>query len=277
MSDEAVSAREVEGDDVPDSAGTSLVAEAGRALRAHPKDEPMILAESLERSFGSGTAKSRAVAGVSFEVMPKEVVLLFGPSGSGKSTLLALIGGLDRQYTGRLSLFGRDLSKLSDKELSKLRGERVGFVFQAFHLLDHLSVLDNVQAPGLFANPPLPDAAARAEQALRRVGLRDKARARPSELSGGQRQRVAIARALLRQPELLLCDEPTGNLDRKTGESIIDLFSELHTELGTTFVIVTHEHRLDRIASRTLHLEDGRLVKNTESPSTQRHDREQDE
>ncbi|MCA9641951.1 MAG: ABC transporter ATP-binding protein [Polyangiaceae bacterium] len=224
----------------------------------------MILAESLVRTFGKGSAKSQAVANVSFEVQPQEVVLLFGPSGSGKSTLLALIGGLDRQYSGKLSLFGKDLAKLSDKQLSKLRGERIGFVFQAFHLLDHLSVLDNVQAPGLFANPPLPDAEERAFQALKRVGLADKTSARPSELSGGQRQRVAIARALLRQPELLLCDEPTGNLDRKTGESIIDLFEELHSELGTTLVIVTHEHRLDRIASRTLHLEDGRLVENTE-------------
>ncbi len=272
MSDEAVSAREVESGDDPDSIGTSWVAEAGRKLRAHSSAEPMIRAEALERTFGSGSAKSRAVAGVSFEVMPQEVVLLFGPSGSGKSTLLALIGGLDRQYTGQLSLFGKDLATLSDKELSHLRGERIGFVFQAFHLLDHVSVLDNVQAPGLFANPPLSDAQARARRALERVGLADKAGARPSELSGGQRQRVAIARALLRQPELLLCDEPTGNLDRQTGESIIDLFAELHAELGTTFVIVTHEHRLDRIASRTLHLEDGRLVKNETSATNAEED-----
>lgn len=263
MTDEAVSARDVESD-APDSVGTSWVAEAGRKLRAHSSAEAMIRAESLERSFGRGDARSRAVAGVSFQVLPKEVVLLFGPSGSGKSTLLGLIGGLDRQYSGHLSLFGKDVGKLSDKELSRLRGERIGFVFQAFHLLDHLSVLDNVQAPGLFANPPLADAEARAREALSRVGLADKSQARPSELSGGQRQRVAIARALLRQPELLLCDEPTGNLDRKTGESIIDLFSELHSELGTTFVIVTHEHRLDRIASRTLYLEDGRLVRSEE-------------
>lgn len=220
----------------------------------------IIRAESLVRSFGKGSARHQAVASVSFEVRQGEVVLLFGPSGSGKSTLLALVGGLDRQYQGKLELFGRDVARLSDAELSQLRGERIGFVFQAFHLLEHLSVLDNVAAPALFGGPSLDEAAARALAALDRVGLRDRASARPSELSGGQRQRVAIARALLRQPALLLCDEPTGNLDRKTGESIVDLFQDLHAELNTSLVIVTHEHRLDRIANRTLHLEDGKLI-----------------
>ena len=223
-------------------------------------------AKQLTRVYGAPPAERRAVDGVSLSVRRREVVLISGPSGSGKSTLLGLLGGLDRAYSGGLALFGRDPAALSDRELSRLRGRRVGFVFQSFHLLAHLSVLDNVTAPNLFAEAPLgrEEARERGREVLDRVGLGDRALAEPSELSGGQRQRVAIARALLRRPDLLLCDEPTGNLDRQTGEQIIDLFGELHEELATTFVIVTHEDRLARIADRTLELRDGRLIEGSE-------------
>ncbi|MBE7480434.1 MAG: ABC transporter ATP-binding protein [Polyangiaceae bacterium] len=219
----------------------------------------IVLAKSLTRVFGTGEAARRAVDDVSLSVQKGEVVLIFGPSGCGKSTLLALLGGLDRAYSGSLELFGRDVSRLSDTELSQLRGERIGFVFQAFHLLGHLSVLENVMAPALFSRDER-SVETRAREVLERVGLGDRAGSRPAELSGGQRQRVAIARALLHQPTLLLCDEPTGNLDRKTGEQIIDLFADLHADLGTTILIVTHEDRLARLAHRTLDMLDGKLV-----------------
>ncbi|MCK6534532.1 MAG: ABC transporter ATP-binding protein [Polyangiaceae bacterium] len=221
----------------------------------------VIVAQGLTRTFGTGEAARRAVDDVSLSVAAGEVVLIFGPSGCGKSTLLALIGGLDRAFSGSLSLFGQDVATLSDAALSRLRGEKIGFVFQAFHLLAHLSVIENVMAPALFSphDRHEGEVRARAGEVLARVGLADRALSGPAELSGGQRQRVAIARALLHQPSLLLCDEPTGNLDRKTGEQIIELFAELHAELGTTIVIVTHEERLSRLADRTLDMVDGKL------------------
>ncbi len=223
-------------------------------------DEPDVIVQAAElsRVFGSGKAARRAVDAVSLEVRAGEVVLVFGPSGSGKSSLLALIGGLDRAYQGGLRLFGRDVARLSDSELSELRGRRIGFVFQAFHLLPELSVLDNVAAPSLFSAQTA-EAEPRARELLERVGLADRAEARPSELSGGQRQRVAIARALFNRPDLLLCDEPTGNLDRHTGEQIIDLFADLQAELATTMLVVTHEDRMKRLATRTLEMLDGKL------------------
>lgn len=224
--------------------------------------EPSVIeVRDATRAFCSGPDARRAVDRASFEVRSGEVVLVVGPSGSGKSTLLAMLGGLDRGYTGSVRVFDHDLAALDDRALSRLRGERIGFVFQAFHLLPELTVLENVTAPNLFAaRPSAPDTIdARARVALARVGLAERADARPGELSGGQRQRVAIARALIREPALLLCDEPTGNLDRATGEQIIDLFGELHRELGTTLVIVTHEERLERIADRSFLMTDGVL------------------
>ena len=224
----------------------------------------VVLCRDLRRTFGAKEAERRAVDDVSLEIEPEEVVLIYGPSGSGKSTLLALLGGLDRDYAGELSLFGSAVKSLSDRELSRLRGRRIGFVFQAFHLLPHLNVLENVTAPALFSDDA-GDASERGMAMLERVGLGDRAKSAPGELSGGQRQRVAIARALLRQPDLLLCDEPTGNLDRKTGEQIIDLFASLHEDLRTTMVIVTHEDRLSRLTHRSIHMLDGRLVEGGEA------------
>ncbi|MBK7582796.1 MAG: ABC transporter ATP-binding protein [Myxococcales bacterium] len=222
--------------------------------------EPVIVARDLTRVFGAGEAARKAVDAVSLSVERGEVVLIFGPSGCGKSTLLSMLGGLDRSFQGKLSLFGQDVSALSDAELSRLRGERIGFVFQAFHLLGHLTVLENVMVPALFARDeagrPVVE---RAREVLERVGLADRAGSTPAELSGGQRQRVAIARALLHKPTLLLCDEPTGNLDRKTGEQIIDLFAGLHEDFQSTIVIVTHEDRLTRLAHRTIDMVDGQL------------------
>lgn len=221
----------------------------------------IVVARGLSRVYGSGAAARRAVDGVDLEVGRGQIVLVFGPSGSGKSTLLALLGGLDRNYTGRLELFGRDVAALGDRELSELRSKKLGFVFQAFVLLPHLSALDNVAIPALFERDArrAAEVERRALELLERVGLDDRAAALPDELSGGQRQRVAIARALFHRPDLLLCDEPTGNLDRETGEQIVDLFATIARELATTLIIVTHEDRLLRLGGKKLEMLDGRL------------------
>jgi putative ABC transport system ATP-binding protein len=208
-----------------------------------------------------GYAGTAVLEGVSFTLRPGEILSVIGPSGCGKSTLLGLLGGLDRDYAGSLRLFGTDASSLSDRELSRLRGERIGFVFQAFHLLEHLDVLSNVTAPSLFAATYEPRRVReRGFEVLERVKLADRAHASPASLSGGQRQRVAIARAIFHRPALLLCDEPTGNLDRDTGAQIIELFAALHQDLHTTIVIVTHEDRMGALEHRKLHMLDGQLT-----------------
>ena len=228
---------------------------------------PLIVARDVRRVYGEAAAARAAVDGVSFDVRRHDISLIFGPSGSGKSTLLSIVGGLDRDYRGSVQLFGSELRELTDKDVSRLRARHVGFVFQSFQLLSHLSALGNVTTPALFGR----DAGttkehdargirARGLEVLERVGLADRAQARPNELSGGQRQRVAIARALFNEPELLLCDEPTGNLDQETGEQVIDLFQQLHAESDVTFVIVTHEERLLRIGSRRHDMVDGHLT-----------------
>ena len=219
----------------------------------------LIRLRDLSKHYGDGAARRAALDRISLEVAEGELVAVLGPSGSGKSTLLGVVGGLDRAYTGSAEVFGHDLAKLDDAALSRLRGERIGFVFQAFHLLMHLSVIDNVLAPALFAGGAEVHRA-RAMELLARLGLEGRERDTPASLSGGQRQRVAIARALLRKPALLLCDEPTGNLDVETGARTIELFRELHAEGGLTIVTVTHEERLARIATRTQELRDGRLA-----------------
>ena len=193
---------------------------------------------------------------VDLEVPRGEFVAIEGQSGSGKSTLLHLAGGLDRGYGGSVKVLGEELRDLDDARLSALRNRCVGFVFQAFNLLPQLTALENVLLPEAFCD--IGGAPARALAALERVGLAHKAAVRPAQLSGGERQRVAIARALLLDPPLLLCDEPTGNLDARTGEGIIDLFRALHRG-GSTLLIVTHEVRVSRAASRVLLLRDGRL------------------
>ncbi|HEU4536784.1 MAG TPA: ABC transporter ATP-binding protein [Polyangiaceae bacterium] len=221
---------------------------------------PAFRLEQVARRFGRGAAARVALEGLSLEVARGEFVALRGPSGAGKSTLLAVMGALDRGYEGRVELFGEDLGAASEARLGALRNARLGFVFQAFHLLPHLSVLENVAAPFLFA-PGAGGRGARAaaERALDRVGLLARAADRPGELSGGQRQRVALARALARAPEALLCDEPTGNLDSATGREVIGLLSSLHRDEKMTIVVATHEPELARSAGRRLELVDGRL------------------
>ena len=204
-----------------------------------------------------GLPPQELLRGVDLTVARGEFVAIEGQSGSGKSTLLHVVGGLDRGFEGEARVLGCDLRKVSDAELSALRHTQIGFVFQSFNLLPSLSAVENVLLPDFFGEG-VPDAERRARESLDRVGLAGKERARPATLSGGERQRVAIARALLARPPLLLADEPTGNLDARTGEEVIDLFRQLHRE-GMTLLIVTHEARVSHAADRVLVLRDGVL------------------
>jgi len=215
----------------------------------------MIRLDAVEKRFGDQTV----LRGVSLTVHKGELLALVGPSGSGKSTLLHILGGLDRRFDGRAEVLGHDLRALDERRLAHFRNREVGFVFQAFNLLDHLTARENVVLPNYFAERPAADADKRALSALERVGIAEKADSRPSALSGGQKQRVAIARALFHEPQLLLADEPTGNLDSQTGKQIIELFSQLHRD-GQTLVIVTHEERVSSVATRVARLEDGKLA-----------------
>ncbi|MBR2980346.1 MAG: ABC transporter ATP-binding protein [Myxococcaceae bacterium] len=198
---------------------------------------------------------------VSLRVDAGEFVAITGPSGCGKTTLLNLIGALDRDFTGDIRIAGQDIRRLSDRQLSAFRNKTVGFVFQQFNLLAPLSALENVLLPSHFdpSGEPRTALRERAQKALERVGLGEKLSRRPAQLSGGERQRVAIARALFARPRLVLCDEPTGNLDARTGQAIIDLFRELVAEQAMTIVVVTHETRLSQAAGRVVTLSDHRL------------------
>ena len=218
----------------------------------------VVAVSGLRKVYGDDGGGRAALDGVSLAVEKGELLVILGHSGSGKSTLLGIAGGLDRAYQGTVTLFGQDIATLSDRALARLRGQKLGFVFQAFHLLGHLSVLDNVLAPTLFDDGKM-DRSARALEVLDHLGIKDRARDYPAQLSGGQRQRVAIARALLQSPEVLLCDEPTGNLDAETGERTIALFRDLHKD-GLTVIAVTHEERLASAATRVIRLKDGRIV-----------------
>ena len=201
--------------------------------------------------------------GVSFDVEHGELIALVGQSGSGKSTLLNIIGGLDKPDDGDVEVLGIDTQTAGDARCARLRNESIGFVFQAFNLMDHLTCLNNVTIPAAFRHGST-DIEARGREALRRVGLVDFAQRYPSELSGGQKQRVAIARALFGAPTMLLCDEPTGNLDSETGKEVIDFFRELNARDGVTLVIVTHERRVSSVAKRVIAMRDGMIVETSD-------------
>ena len=217
--------------------------------------EPLVVCEDLKRSYGSYAA----LKGVSFSVARGEFAAIMGPSGCGKSTLLALLGLLDRPSGGRYLLDGVDAGGMPDAELTRLRRESIGFVFQAYNLLPRLSALENVALPMAYAGVPLEERRARALGLLARVGLEAKARSTPLELSGGERQRVGIARSLSNNPSLLLADEPTGNLDSKSSVDVMSFFKELHAE-GLTIVLVTHDAAVGGAAQRILRLKDGLLA-----------------
>lgn len=219
----------------------------------------MIAATGIRRTYRDGVSHGLAVlAGVDLHVKAGEFVAIMGRSGSGKSTLLHILGGLDTDYEGDVTVAGTRLQGLNDAALATFRNRSVGFVFQSFHLVPGLSALENVCLPSFFA-PAEAFSRPQGMQALERVGLASKASRQPQQLSGGERQRVAIARALFTQPKVLLCDEPTGNLDASTGGEIIELFKSLHRE-GLTVLAVTHEERVSAAAQRVLTLANGSLA-----------------
>ncbi|HTL32996.1 MAG TPA: ABC transporter ATP-binding protein [Kofleriaceae bacterium] len=224
---------------------------------------PVVRLRDVTKSYGEGAAKTQVLRGVSFDIDKGELIALVGQSGSGKSTLLNIIGGLDTCDAGEVEVLGVDTRKASDGKLAAMRNENIGFVFQAFNLMDHLTVLQNVSLPAAFSKNSK-DVDGRAREALRRVGLSDFASRTPGELSGGQKQRVAIARALFGSPSILLCDEPTGNLDSETGKEVIDFFRELNAKDGVTLLIVTHERRISSVAKRVIAMKDGMLVETTD-------------
>ncbi len=217
--------------------------------------DALVVCEDLRRSYGDYAA----LKGVSFSIARGEFAAVMGPSGCGKSTLLALLGLLDRPSGGRYVLDGTDAGSLDDGERTRLRRERIGFVFQAYNLLPRLSALENVALPMAYAGVPIDERRARAYELLARVGLQTKADRTPLELSGGERQRVGIARALSNSPELLLADEPTGNLDSKSSADVIAFLKDLHAE-GLTILLVTHDAAIGAAAQRILRLKDGLLA-----------------
>jgi putative ABC transport system ATP-binding protein len=213
----------------------------------------------VSKVYTRGTREVAALQDVSLEVRAGESVAVTGPSGSGKSTLLSILGCLDTPTRGTFALDGQDVSALDDRALSRVRNRHIGFVFQSFHLIPQLTVAENVETPLLYSPLPVAQWRERALSCLGKVGLLHRADHRPAELSGGEAQRAAIARALVCDPDVLLADEPTGNLDSGTGEEIAGLLEALHGE-GRTLVVVTHNEALARRAERVLHLRDGRVV-----------------
>jgi putative ABC transport system ATP-binding protein len=222
----------------------------------------VLRARGLRREYGKGEALVRAVDGVSLDVAAGETVAVMGPSGCGKSTLLHLLGGLDRPTGGEVWLAGQSLGRLGERGLARLRRDAVGFVFQAFHLMDELTAVENVELPALLAGSSPRAARRRAAGLLEQVGLADRARFLPTALSGGQRQRVAIARALVSDPLVVLADEPTGNLDSESTLEVLRLFESLHTA-GQTLVIVTHDSRIAATADRLIGMRDGAFADET--------------
>ena len=216
----------------------------------------MISLENITKVYSMGSVEVRALDDVSFDISDGDYVSIMGPSGSGKSTLMHIVGCLDRPSSGRYSLQGEDVSKLDDTELAHVRNKRIGFVFQQFNLLPRETVLGNVEIPLMYAGVGGRERRRIATEALARVGLSDRMHHRPAEISGGQKQRVAIARALVNSPSLILADEPTGNLDSRTGSEILAILDKLNAE-GCTIMLVTHDRSVAERAGRIVHLRDG--------------------
>ncbi len=235
-----------------------------------PPAPPVLVARDLTKVYGEGTATVRALDGVSIEVRRGEIVAIMGPSGSGKSTMLHLLGALETPTSGEISLGGERYDGLDDAGLTRVRRDRIGFVFQFFNLLPSLSAEENVLLPALIAGDRGDAARSRVRELLARVGLGGRVEHLPAELSGGEQQRVSIARALLRDPELVLADEPTGNLDSRSSAEVLELLRELSDAERQTVVMVTHDPGVAAIADRVVFLRDGRVVSEIEGGSRER-------
>ncbi|HXW62149.1 MAG TPA: ABC transporter ATP-binding protein [Candidatus Acidoferrales bacterium] len=242
---------------------TSTTQISGVEERVAEQRVPTIRLENVHKIYDLGEVHVPALRGVSLEIYPGEFVAVMGASGSGKSTLMNIVGCLDRPSRGRYLLDGKDVSSLTKDELAAIRSHKIGFVFQQFNLLPRTSALENVELPTIYAGVAIEARAQRAQEALKRVGLADRAGHFPSQLSGGQQQRVAIARALVNNPSLLLADEPTGNLDSRTSVEIMEILQGLNDQHGLTVVIVTHEPDIAQYAKRSLEFRDGKLRRDT--------------
>ncbi len=216
----------------------------------------VVMVKNVKKNYRMGDVIVPALKGVSFTVEKGELLSIMGPSGSGKSTLMHLIGCLDRPSSGEIFVFGINTRDSSETQLARIRNREIGFVFQQFNLLPRINILENVMTPLMYAGISTKERKRMAEAVLERVGLKERMKHRPSELSGGERQRVAIARALVTSPRLLLADEPTGALDTKTGQNILELFREINKE-GRTIIIVTHDPEVNIVCKRTIHIRDG--------------------
>ncbi|MDR5683805.1 MAG: ABC transporter ATP-binding protein [Armatimonadota bacterium] len=240
---------------------------------ASPRRPAVVWLRDITKTYLLGKVEVHALRGVSLEIAPGELVAIMGPSGSGKSTLMNIIGCLDRPTSGTYLLDGQDVSRMSDDALAEVRNRRIGFVFQTFNLMPRLSALKNVEVPMLYAELSRYERRMRAVRALERVGLGDRLHHTPAELSGGQQQRVAIARALVNEPRVVLADEPTGNLDSRSGEEVLALFQALNAS-GVTIAMVTHDRDVAEHTRRILFLRDGRLVRDEPVPSPRVAERE---
>ncbi len=241
-------------------------------IRMHHTDQhprltlPVIEVTDVWKTYRSGTLEVDALRGVSFEIETGEYVAVMGPSGSGKSTLMHILGCLDIPTSGTFRLAGDDVSSMSEEDLAQVRNRRIGFVFQQFNLLSTLSALRNVELPLIYAGVGRPERRRRAAEALARVGLADRVDHRPGELSGGQQQRVAMARALVTDPDLILADEPTGNLDSVSAREVLSLLTELNRS-GRTIVLITHDAEVTETAGRTIRIRDGQILDRTPAGS----------
>jgi len=220
----------------------------------------LVVLENVTKIYKMGSEEIKALDDLSLEIRDGEILVVMGPSGSGKSTFLHLVGCLDRPTSGKILIDGKDISNLRERELARIRNRTIGFVFQQFNLLPRLTALENVELPMIYAGIPKRKRVERAKKLLEMVGLSDRMKHRPSQLSGGQQQRVAIARALANDPRIILADEPTGNLDTKSGEVVINILRDLNRK-GLTIVIVTHDPDITIIAHRVIHLKDGKIIK----------------
>lgn len=219
-----------------------------------------VIADDVYKSVEVGENFLEVIKGISLNIKKGEILGIIGPSGSGKSTLMGLLGGLDSPTSGRVVLDGIDISKLNENALTDVRNEKIGFVFQLFHLVPTLSALQNVTLPMTFAKTPPPNPISRATELLDMLGLGHRLKHRPTQLSGGQQQRVAIARALANHPPIVLCDEPTGNLDSASGEQVMAALHDIRDRLQTTIIIVTHDMQIAAHTDRIVTLEDGKIT-----------------
>ena len=219
----------------------------------------IITVDNINKTYKNGSLELQVLKNISFKVDKGEFLAIMGSSGSGKSTMMNILGCLDNQYEGRYILDGIDISKSTENELSEIRNKKIGFIFQSFNLLPRLTALENVELPLVYSSIPKEERRKRANELLEMVGLKDRTHHRPNELSGGQRQRVAIARALVNNPSIILADEPTGNLDSKSEEEIIEILQKLN-KMGKTIVIVTHEPSIGEIAERKIIFKDGEII-----------------